>query len=282
MLKNILGPFLFAAFFAGVLSAQEPERSIAERTFTTEQQPTITKGIPTDLNGGKTVFSAPAKTRPLKVAVYEDKGSGDGGVYNVSNRLLQIPGTKITTLTAEEVGTIDLKSYDLLVFTGGLHRTQSTTLGEAGQNAVREYVKGGGRYLGVCAGAYLAMTGPKRLGMVNAKPIFPKRGKGYVDVQLSETGVKSIENVPDTFKVRYSNGPVAEPAGDKNLPPYTVIAYFRSDTKLENAASGKMIGAPAIIMADYGKGRVLTVSPHPENSPGLQNLIPRAVLALFQ
>jgi glutamine amidotransferase-like uncharacterized protein len=286
MLKTLHRFILLAVLLSGALHAQEtqptvPLLSLEERTFTSEQKPTATKGVPQDINGNRTIFEAPGRTRPLTVAVYDDDGSGDGGVHNVSNRLLQIPGTQITTLTAEEVGTIDLKKFDLLVFTGGLHRKQSATLGEAGQDAVREYVLGGGRYMGVCAGAYLAMTGPKRLGMMNAKPVFPKRGKGYLDVQLSDAGRKMIANVDEVFKCRYANGPVVEPADRKDLPAYTVLAYFRSDTKLENSSSGKMIDSPAIIASSYGKGRVLTISPHPENTPGLEGLIPRAVLALF-
>lgn len=285
MSKYINRFILIAALLAGILPAQEtpkaPVLSLAERTFTVEQQPTGTKGVPRDVNGGKTLFSAPGKTKPLVVAVYDDDGSGDGGVHNVSNRLLQIPGTRVTLLTADEVGTINLEPYDLLVFTGGLHRKQSTTLGEAGQNAVREYVRGGGHYLGVCAGAYLAMTGPKRLGMINAKPVFPKRGKGYLDVQLSDDGLKMIEHVTAPFKVRYANGPVVEPAGLDGLPPYTVLAWFRSDTAVQNASTGRIIDSPAILTAAYGKGRVLTISPHPENTPGLENLIPRAVESLL-
>jgi hypothetical protein len=38
-----------------------------------------------------------------------------------------------------------------------------------------------------------------------------------------------------------------------------------------------MINTPAIVVADFGKGRVLSVSPHPEATPGLESIIVNGV-----
>ena len=38
-----------------------------------------------------------------------------------------------------------------------------------------------------------------------------------------------------------------------------------------------MTGTPAIIAGEYGKGRVLCISPHPESSPALHTLVRRGL-----
>jgi glutamine amidotransferase-like uncharacterized protein len=38
-----------------------------------------------------------------------------------------------------------------------------------------------------------------------------------------------------------------------------------------------MTGTPAIIAGHYGKGRVLCISPHPESSPALYELVRRGL-----
>ena len=76
----------------------------------------------------------------------------------------------------------------------------------------------------------------------------------------------------DTVVIRYGQGALYAPAGRDDLPPYRVLAYYRetvtemSNTKesVNGAVEGVMNGVPAIAAAEYGKGRVVTISPHPE------------------
>jgi hypothetical protein len=37
-----------------------------------------------------------------------------------------------------------------------------------------------------------------------------------------------------------------------------------------------MINTPAIIASEFGKGRVIAISPHPEDTAGLESLVERA------
>ena len=69
---------------------------------------------------------------------------------------------------AEEIaqGVLSGKSAPcLLVVPGGRARGKAQRLGEAGMRAVRDFVAGGGNYLGFCGGAGLALTGPDGLGL---------------------------------------------------------------------------------------------------------------------
>eukprot|EP00927_Polykrikos_kofoidii_P046448 TRINITY_DN40692_c0_g1_i1.p1 TRINITY_DN40692_c0_g1~~TRINITY_DN40692_c0_g1_i1.p1 ORF type:complete len:784 (+),score=93.20 TRINITY_DN40692_c0_g1_i1:185-2353(+) len=65
----------------------------------------------------------------------------------------------------------NLEPFDVLVVPGGSAATDSILLGPLGLAAVRSFVRQGGSYCGVCAGAYLALTYDDcddALGLVNA------------------------------------------------------------------------------------------------------------------
>ena len=56
------------------------------------------------------LFAAPAKVRPLRIAIYSGPGSGENGVAQVTQRVRQLPGSELTPLTPEEIGTRDLSA----------------------------------------------------------------------------------------------------------------------------------------------------------------------------
>ena len=55
----------------------------------------------------------------------------------------------------------DLSRFHAILFPGGPHFPMLEDLGKAGQDKIREFVRGGGGYIGCCGGAYLA----ERLGI---------------------------------------------------------------------------------------------------------------------
>lgn len=61
------------------------------------------------------------------------------------------------------------------------------------------------------------------------------------------------------------------------LPRYTVAAVFRTETAENGSPKGVMINSPAAVFASFGQGRVLTISPHSEDTPGLEHVVPRAL-----
>ena len=55
-------------------------------------------------------------------------------------------------------------------FSGGSGSRQANTIGLAGRENVQRFVKAGGGYVGICAGAYLACAGFNwGIGILNAK-----------------------------------------------------------------------------------------------------------------
>jgi hypothetical protein len=231
------------------------------------------------------LFAAPENVRPLKIAIYDGPGSGEKGIVNVTQRAQQLPGVKITALTPEEVGSRDLSGFDLIVFSGGSGSAQAKAIGEAGRKNVREFVERGGGYLGICAGAYLACAGfDWGLGILNAKTVSQKwqRGRGMMQVELTDGGRELFGRVDGNFTIRYANGPIIKPLGRADLPPYQVAAIFRTEIAENGTPKGAMIDSPAAVFATFGKGRVLTISPHSEDTPGLENVVPRALTWLAE
>jgi hypothetical protein len=237
--------------------------------------------IPPDVNGLKTIIAPPSMTKPIKVAIFDGKGAPNDGIENVSGRIKSIPEATVTRVKAEEWATIDLKQFDVVAFSGGSGSQQAESIGEAGRNNVREYIRGGGGYVGVCAGAYLACSNFKwGLGILNASTVSSKwqRGKTFLDTEITQDGRKLLGNVEGTFKVRYANGPIIKPAERSDIPAYTTISVFKSEIALNGSPVGVQMNSPAQAMGTFGKGRVFISSPHPENTPGLEHLIPRGVL----
>jgi hypothetical protein len=237
--------------------------------------------IPPDVNGLKTIIAPPSKTKLLKVAIFDGRGASDGGIENTESCIKSIPQVSITRVKARDWFATDLKAFDVVVFSGGSGSVQAEAIGEAGRNNVREYVRGGGGYVGICAGAYLACSNFKwGLGILNASTVSSKweRGQAFVDLQVTDEGRKLLGNVAGTFKVRYHNGPIIKPARRTDLPAYTPVTLFRSEIAEHGSPVGVMVNSPAQALGTFGKGRVFISSPHPENTPGLEHLIPRGVL----
>jgi glutamine amidotransferase-like uncharacterized protein len=53
------------------------------------------------------------------------------------------------------------------------------------------------------------------------------------------------------------------------------LAYFRTEVAENDSPKGVQIDSPAIISGEYGKGRVILCSPHPELTPSLNEFVPR-------
>ena len=186
----------------------------------------------------------------------------------------------LTEVSPDEIRRGVLTNYHAVIFAGGSGSGQAEALGKEGRTALQRFVAGGGGYLGICAGAYLAASGfAWSLHLVDAKTVSPKwrRGRGRVQIELTERGRAILGAKEGRFEVKYENGPIVEPAGLDALPDFEPLACFRTELAENNTPVGVMVNSPAILAARYHQGRVVCVSPHPEQTPGLEDMIPRAV-----
>jgi hypothetical protein len=216
----------------------------------------------------------------LRVALYRGPGTGGKGPPNLKQELNGGNKSSVNEVSPEEIRSGVLTNYDVVIFAGGSGSKQAEAIGEAGREAVRQFVGHGGGYVGICAGAFLATSGfPWSLHLIDAKTVSPKwkRGRGDVKIELTDKGRGILGDRAGQFDVHYANGPIVQPAKVQSLPPYEPLAYFRSEMASNDTPAGVMVNAPAIFAGDYKKGRVVCISPHPEQTPGLEEFVPKVV-----
>jgi glutamine amidotransferase-like uncharacterized protein len=211
----------------------------------------------------------------IKVAVYDDKGATGKGIPCVEVIAGKTSDIKLTKLKGADIAAGALKGYDLVMFTGGSGSAEAGGLGEKGREEVRAFVRNGGGYVGICAGAYLACSGFEwGLGVLNAKTVSPKWRRGQGEVKLD--GQAFGERLTDRG-VRYANGPIIKADIRKDLPEFETLVSFRTELALNDTPVGVMVNSPAMVRSTFGLGRVFTSSPHPEQTAGLEPLVEQAV-----
>ncbi len=195
-----------------------------------------------------------------RVAVYSGHGAMPVDGDLLTN--LRLDGDiAAETLSALDIRGGRLQGFDAVIFAAGFSSEQSAALGRDGRGAVRRFVAAGGGYVGICAGAYLALAGrdaPRtdRLELLAAASLEPwRRGAG-------EMGIIPVGASAPPCVLDYENGPLVQVVRRRDLPAPAVLALY--DEPEGALARAGLAGAPAVLAARYGVGRVLLFSPHPE------------------
>jgi putative intracellular protease/amidase len=218
---------------------------------------TILHDVPAD----ETEEGAPPS--PVRVALYLAPGVGMDAHVATLAAFRAARNVVPTVVSPEQVRSGGLAGQHVVVFTGGRGGVQGEALGEDGRRIVREFVAGGGGYIGVCAGAYLALQGPDefhKLAIVAGRNLSGDAWqRGVITAEVQEVGGERV------LRLFYANGPVVEAIPHPVLPRYMPLALFRSDAYLpaHGTRSGEMPGTPAILAAAYGRGRIILFSPNP-------------------
>lgn len=213
----------------------------------------------------------------IDVAIYRGPGVGGSGPDAILKTLTERPSEFTARfVTPEEIRAGILREFDAVIFPGGSGSRQAEGLGGDGREVVREFVRNGGGYLGICAGCYLACENYSwSLKILDAKTKSQKWKRGTKVLELGFTEEAKPLLDLQTAGVKYANGPVMEPAGSPDLPDFTTLAIFKTETAENDTPAGIQVNSPAILSGTFGKGRVVGVSPHPEQSEGLEHVVPR-------
>lgn len=211
-------------------------------------------------------FAEPVKVaKPVKAAFYADKG---GAQYNVAEMLRFTPEYDVVPLSAADIANGALEGKDVLLMPGGGSSTEFNALGPAGQEAVKKFVRNGGGYFGICAGAFLVRQAELGLGLVPFKDDKPEHYRGWapMDIKFTEEGEKVFEGSEIVRNVMYWGGPVFVPGEPVEDSDVKVLAKYNG--QLVNTCSPKpvkpMLGKGAILGGRVGKGKIFAQGPHPE------------------
>ena len=223
----------------------------------------------------------PDAREKLVVGIYDGPGSGRPMpfVTDLMNGLSEVEAHPIHPVEIQSGG---LASFDVVLFPGGMASHQFDALAVQGRRAVQEFVRGGGGYIGICAGAYLAARQPYTWGLnlLNAEIVDHDhwaRGIGTVQIELTAAGQRVFEARSGRIDYHYGNGPIFSPAEQGDLPAYEVLAWYRSGIGVNGADPQVMVDTPAILAGKYGRGRVLVSSGHSEWSAGIEAYLLRYV-----
>ncbi|MBM3472635.1 MAG: hypothetical protein FJX75_05115 [Armatimonadetes bacterium] len=235
---------------------------------------------------------ASARPRDTRyVGVFDGGGAAERGVSTLVALLDSTEGYAACHLGPVDLRRGALTAFDAVGFPGGSGSAEARALGDVAAAYVREFVEAGGGYLGICAGAYLASSHYSwSLGLLNAHvltgPVPGERGKqlwyrgesAAVTVEFAQ-GAEPIlgREALTRVEMRYHNGPILSPGARNDLPPYVPLAHFRTEVSRYDAQRGTMVNTPAIVIGQYGEGRVMAISPHPEASPEQRDIVVKAL-----
>ncbi len=218
----------------------------------------------------------------IRVAMYDSDGAAGLGPGMMETSLTAQSDVILRRVCATDVQTGALNQFDVLINPGGSSAKQGRNLADTGRAEVQKFIAGGGGYLGICAGCYLASSGYKwSLGLVDADiadKTHSNRGRAMLQMELTPKGRQIFGNLPQSvLTVIYHNGPVLAPVGSRTDSAFEPLAIYRTEIKEKKGKKNVMVGSAAIAADRYGKGRVIGISPHPEQTPGLGEMVPRAI-----
>ncbi|MCV2401939.1 BPL-N domain-containing protein [Marinomonas sp. C2222] len=205
----------------------------------------------------------------MNIQIYTDNVSANHILYYALARLY---GKKnVCFVNANEILNGALTdSVDVLVMPGGASRYKADKLNGAANHIIKTYVERGGRYFGICAGAYMGCNMTKwaqglpheiitenELAFFSGVAIGPIEAFGRGDnYNQTDAHLVTLEYQGKLVPSLYLGGCVFRPdtVSDDEESAYKVLASF-ADLPEKPAA---------IVSGQYGQGRWLLCSTHPE------------------
>ena len=216
--------------------------------------------------------SAEALSRPLRVAVYCGDGAFGGGAFRWVQMPVFMENAEALPVDGAAIRGGALDGADVLVMPGGQAHKEAKELGPEGRAKILSFVKGGGGYIGTCAGCYLAIhphlehpymaMAPYRCMKSGDPGEIPQR---RIEFSARAKELAGIE--PGPWGVYYHGGPIMEAV--RRVPPADVhfepIAFYGENTKIGGVPlAANDVGKIAIAAGAVGKGRVFACAVHPE------------------
>ncbi len=148
-----------------------------------------------------------------------------------------------------------LDDVDIFAVPGGSEGYTSTSLGEEGREALRQFVRAGGSYFGICGGSTVPLLATVHLyeGTITTGPVVePSIALRSMTINQDSTG-PNLSEEPATYELLFYNSWVINAY---NVPGLVIIANYTGTTQ------------PGMIAYTYGSGNVFLSSPHPEFEEG--------------
>ncbi|MCK4421914.1 hypothetical protein KAW18_07675 [candidate division WOR-3 bacterium] len=204
-----------------------------------------------------------AQGKRADIALYSDEGADETCIRATEN-MFKWMGYTVELIKADYINKVGLDSFRLLCVPGGNMYQYALDISLEGKEKIRDFIRGGGGYIGICGGGYFAsekvIWQEQRLPMTPLG-IFPGTARGPVDeiVPFPDQEVVKVNIVdsrhpitrtePDSIWIFYFGGPVFIP--NKDAEVNILARHSRGDYS-------------AMVAFNYGRGRVFIIGPHPE------------------
>ena len=215
---------------------------------------------------------------PIRAGIFQNESNSN---IPIARQLALSPEYDLRVLGPEDYTNGVLETLDLVIQPGGGCTKQYNALGEKGAEAWKKCVRGGGKYYGVCAGAFLAMQqsreGYPRLGLIPFKGDDPShyRGDAPIRVDFTDEGMSALGTTNKTRTVIYFGGPAAvsgEPIADTDVKVLAKYAGRIINTKQPSPVE-EMAGKGAFLGGPVGKGKIFVSCPHPEKDESTFDIV---------
>lgn len=210
--------------------------------------------------------------------VAKDSVTGIGSVLDYANTNNLAPGYYFTYQTTNTINDATLASYDVLAMPGGedyITSYEGKTIDGIDPTAIKNFVKNGKGYLGICAGAFAGAYYTKDCYYgwavapnVNCLQAYAQKN---TDITITPAG-EGILGQKGTITTLYWNGPAMSVSGTA-----FVMATYDG---VNNSSGGVVIpsGKAAIVGDYYGTGRTVLIGPHPEIDPKSQSILTKLIV----
>ncbi|QWP79258.1 hypothetical protein J5226_01675 [Lysobacter sp. K5869] len=195
---------------------------------------------------------ADSRADTIRIAVYRGPASCENCSETLKTAIERLsPRYRVDFVGEDEridITPATLSQYDVYAQPGGGQDIPGAleSLGDARIDAVHDYVARGGRYLGICMGAYLASA--SGLGLIPHE-LNSEVGRRGFPVATSDDAVVAVRWEGRKETVFYQDGPyLLRPANDPGFR--TIATYANNDL--------------AAARYTLGKGLVVLSGPHPE------------------
>jgi glutamine amidotransferase-like uncharacterized protein len=235
-----------------------------------------------------------------KVAVYYGGGVSGGSLEHI--HALEQAGFSLSTVNENNMNVGDLSLFNVLTFPGGGPYLNS--LNTADVDGIKQFVQGGGGYLGTCGGSVLGVE----LGLLDVQNVMKNftgmlyedwsDSRGPVILNITDSNSLIVNGYTGNLTSTYYRGPFISQVGSGVDVVCTYqastpnLAVFDPETMndpvniekyhftLQPNEINLYWGTPSIVSGSYGEGKVVLSTTHPEILSESQRLFVNSVFYL--
>jgi glutamine amidotransferase-like uncharacterized protein len=197
------------------------------------------------------------------VALYSDHGTWNDSVI-AAQRMFEWMGSTVMLKDSESIDDGTFRDCSILCVPGGDIYQYANDISSSGKESIRDFVRNGGGYIGICGGAYLASEKVIWQGhqlQMTPLGIFAGSAEGPLneivdypnyamcEVDILNTTHRITQHQQADASMLYYWGPALFPNRDADV---TILGKYR------------LGGQPMMVAFQYGEGRVFLIGTHPE------------------